>query len=264
MSHRDRLKGCQTTRVEGKSCPNVKGLCQELPQPMFAANTTYQMEGTEENEKHSAEIPENAPQREQETLDEMLSRHRKEISQLQDREIAMKKATVKGSKAEQKAKKKQVEEEISQLSAKLKERQAEELASVGYNSSSSNGKEKGNLDGLVKAIAGVSVTAQADHSKPRSACLVAFLSRGSSPRTYQELREIVAAYMRKNASEFLPFFLSENLTDGNSDNSLAERFEIYCQEVESTAVWGRQLELGALTHCLKKNIMIYSGWLFGT
>ena len=35
------------------------------------------MEGTEEvKEKHSEEIPENAPQKEQETLDEMLSRHR--------------------------------------------------------------------------------------------------------------------------------------------------------------------------------------------
>ncbi|XP_057487348.1 OVARIAN TUMOR DOMAIN-containing deubiquitinating enzyme 5-like [Actinidia eriantha] len=279
------------------------------------------MEGTEEvKEKHSDEIPENAPQKEQETLDEMLSRHRKEISQLQDKEIAMKKAAAKGSKAEQKAKKKQVEEEISQLSAKLKERQAEELASVGY-SSSSNGKEKGNLDSLVKAIAGVSVTAQADHSRPSKSvkrrekraqqeaareqriqeeqsnivsdrmieeeklekkleplglkineikpdghCLyravedqLAFLSGGSSPCTYQELREMVAAYMRKNASEFLPFFLSENLTDGNSDSSLAERFENYCREVESTAAWGGQLELGAMTHCLKKHIMIYSG-----
>ena len=78
----------------------------------------------------------------------------------------MKKAAAKGSKAEQKAKKKQVEEEISQLSAKLKEWQTEELASIGYNSSSSNGKEKGNLGGLVKAIAGVSVTAQADQSRP--------------------------------------------------------------------------------------------------
>lgn len=247
---------------------------------------------------------------------------RKEISQLQNKEIALKKAAAKGSKAEQKAKKKQVEEEISQLSGKLKERHAEELASLGYTSSSNNNEEKkGDLDTLVKAIAGVSVSGQPDHSKPSKSvkrrekraqeeaareqriqeeqdnlvsdrmiekeklekkleplglkiteikpdghCLyravehqLAFLSRGSSPYTFQALREMVAAYMRKNASEFLPFFLSENVTDGNSDNSLTERFENYCREVESTAAWGGQLELGALTHCLKKHIMIFSG-----
>ncbi|KAI8522743.1 hypothetical protein RHMOL_Rhmol13G0020700 [Rhododendron molle] len=280
------------------------------------------MEGTQGEEKHPGEIPENVPQKEQETRDEMLSRHRKEISQLQNKEVALKKAAAKGSKAEQKAKKKQVEEEISQLSGKLKERHAEELASLGYTSSSNNNEEKkGDLDTLVKAIAGVSVSGQPDHSKPSKSvkrrekraqeeaareqriqeeqdnlisdrmieneklekkleplglkiteikpdghCLyravehqLAFLKGGSSPYTFQGLREMVAAYMRKNASEFLPFFLSENVTDGNSDNTLTERFENYCREVESTAAWGGQLELGALSHCLKKHIMIFSG-----
>ncbi|CAB4269077.1 unnamed protein product [Prunus armeniaca] len=236
-----------------------------------------------------------------------------------DKETEMKKAAAKGSKAEQKAKKKQVEEEISRLSAKLKEKHAEELASLGY--STSNGTEKAKLDNLVKAIAGVSVTSQPDQAKPSKSskrrdkraqqdaareqriqeeqsnlvsdrlieneklakkleplgltineikpdghCLyraiqdqLAHLSGGSSPYTYQELREMVAAYMRKHASDFLPFFLSENPVDGDSGDSLAERFENYCKEVESTAAWGGQLELGALTHCLKKCIMIYSG-----
>ncbi|XP_009378909.2 OVARIAN TUMOR DOMAIN-containing deubiquitinating enzyme 5 [Pyrus x bretschneideri] len=254
-----------------------------------------------------------------ETRDEMLSRHRKEISKLQDKETGMKKAAAKGSKAEQKTKKKQVEEEITQLSANLKEKQAAELASLGY--SASNGNEKSKLDTLVKAIAGVSVTSQPEHAKasksskrrekraqqdaareqriqeeqsnlvsdrviedeklekklepfgltikeikPDGHCLyraiqdqLAHLSGGSSPYTYQQLREMVAAYMRKHASDFLPFFLSENPADGDSDDSLAARFENYCKEVESTAAWGGQLELGALTHCLKKPIKIYSG-----
>ncbi|KAK6260184.1 hypothetical protein SCA6_014658 [Theobroma cacao] len=254
-----------------------------------------------------------------ETRDEMLSRHRKEISQLQNKEIELKKAAAKGSKAEQKAKKKQVEEEISRLSAKLKEKHAEELASLGY--SNSIGNDKSNIDNLVKAIAGVSVTTQRDHPKtskgakrrekravqeaareqriqeeqsnivsdrmiedeklekkleplgftyneikPDGHCLyravedqLALLSGGSSPYTYQELREMVAAYMRKHASDFHPFFLSENTIDGDSDDSLVERFENYCKEVESTATWGGQLELGALTHCLRKHIMIFSG-----
>ncbi|XP_059308025.1 OVARIAN TUMOR DOMAIN-containing deubiquitinating enzyme 5 isoform X1 [Lycium ferocissimum] len=268
----------------------------------------------------SEEASESAPQKIPENLEEMLSRHRKEISQLQGKEVAMKKAAAKGSKAEQKAKKKQVDEEVSKLSAKLKEMHAVELASLGYSSGSNNdnGKEKGNLDTLVKAIAGVSVSSQTDHSKPSKSvkrrekraqeeaareqriqeeqsniisdrvieneklerkieplgltvnemkpdghCLyravenqLAVHSGGSSPYTYLELRQMVAAYMRKHATDFLPFFLSENAEGGESDE---KRFENYCREVESTAAWGGQLELGALTHILRKHIMIFSG-----
>ncbi|XWS36214.1 hypothetical protein CRYUN_Cryun20dG0066100 [Craigia yunnanensis] len=99
-----------------------------------------------------------------ETRNEMLSRHiKKEISQLQNKEIELKKAAVKGSKAGQKTKKKQVEEEISRLSIKLKEKNAKELASLGY--SNSNGNDKSNIDDLVKAIARVFITPQLDHPK---------------------------------------------------------------------------------------------------
>ncbi|KAJ4971746.1 hypothetical protein NE237_004845 [Protea cynaroides] len=249
----------------------------------------------------------------------MLSRHRKEITQLQHKEISLKKAAAKGSKAEQKAKKKQVEDEISGLSTELKEKHAQELASLGYNNS--NGKEKSNLDTLVKAIAGVSVATQGDTSKPSKSlkrrekraqqeaareqriqeeqssivsdrlieneklekklgplgllvneikpdghCLyravedqLAFFSGGTSPYNYQELREMVASYMREHLSDFLPFFLSENKLEVEPDISISERFEKYCREVESTAAWGGQLELGALTHCLRKHILIFSG-----
>ncbi|KAL3527857.1 hypothetical protein ACH5RR_012513 [Cinchona calisaya] len=265
------------------------------------------------------EISENAPQKKEETLEEMLSRHRKEISQLQNKEMALKKAAAKGSKAEQKAKKKQVEEEISHLSAKLKEKHEEELAFAGC--SSTNRREKGDLDSLVKAVAGVSVTNRVDKSKPSKSvqrrekraqqeaareqriqeeqrnivserateneklerkleplglaineikpdghCLyravedqLALHTGGSSPYTYQQLREMTATYMRNHAPDFLPFFLSENMGDAQSNNTPAERFENYCREVESTAAWGGQLELGALTHCLRKHIMIFSG-----
>lgn len=60
---------------------------------------------------------------------------------------------------------------------------------------------------------------------------------------------MVAAYIRKHAPDFLPFFLSENIGDGDADGSLDDRFEKYCSEIESTAAWGGQLELGALNHC---------------
>ncbi|OVA15029.1 Ovarian tumor [Macleaya cordata] len=243
----------------------------------------------------------------------------KEITQLQHKEVALKKAAAKGSKAEQKAKKKQVEDEISKLSTELKEKHAEELASLGY--SNSDGKEKSDLDTLVKAIAGVSVQNQGDSSKPSKSvkrrekraqqeadreqriqeeqsnivsdrmieneklekkleplglmvneikpdghCLyravedqLAIFSGGSSPYSYQRLREMVASYMREHESDFLPFFLSDNKIEVDSDKSLSEIFEKYCREVESTAAWGGQLELGALTHCLRKHILIFSG-----
>ncbi|KAL2922313.1 Deubiquitinase OTUD6B [Bienertia sinuspersici] len=233
----------------------------------------------------------------------------------------MKKAAAKGSKAEQKAKKKQVEEEIAKLSANLKEKHAEELSSLGYSSTNSTENDKGNLDTLVKAIAGVSVATPADNHKPSRSvkrrskraqqeaereqrikeeqsnilsdreiedellekklaplgliinevkpdghCLyravedqLAHLSGGSPPYDFQQLRAMVASYMRDHASEFLPFFASENVVEGEADESLLQRFEKYCREVESTAAWGGQLELGALTHCLKKRIMVFSG-----
>ncbi|KAL4197314.1 hypothetical protein AMTRI_Chr04g250480 [Amborella trichopoda] len=262
-------------------------------------------------------VSENPPQKKQETLDEMLSRHRKEIAELQNKETSLRKAAAKGSKADQKAKKKQVEEEISVLSSKLKETQASELASMGY---LSNNKEAGNLDNLVMAIAGVSVSnndsnyaqpskgakrrsrraqqeaereqrIQEEQStiisdrvieneklekkleplgltineiKPDGHCLYRAvedqlsLSPGNKYK-YQDLREMAANYMRENASDFLPFFLSDSKLEVSSEDSPLERFERYCKEVESTVAWGGQLELGALTHCLKKHIVIYSG-----
>ncbi|KAG7530025.1 Papain-like cysteine peptidase superfamily [Arabidopsis thaliana x Arabidopsis arenosa] len=274
----------------------------------------------------SEETPIDASQEQHETVDEMLARHRQEIKQLQNKETEMKKAAAKGSKAEQKAKKKQVEEDVSKLSSKLKEKQLKELASQGFSSSSSTvakdqtNEKKGDIDTLVRAIAGVSVTAQQEHSKPSKSvkrrekrakeeadreqrikeeqsqvtsdrvvenaklekklkplgltineikpdghCLyravenqLANCSGGASPYTYQNLREMAASYMREHKTDFLPFFLSETEGDSNS-GSAEERFEKYCREVESTAAWGSQLELGALTHCLRKHIKVYSG-----
>lgn len=213
-----------------------------------------------------------------------------------------------------------MEEEISRQSTLLKERHTKELASLGYTGDKKN--EKGDLDTLVKAIAGVSVDNQADKGKlskgfkrrekraqqeaererriqeeqsnivsdgaieneklekkllplgltvkeikPDGHCLyravenqLALHSGGSAPYSYLELRKMAASYMRNNVTDFLPFFLSENLVDAESANeSILDLFESYCIEVESTAAWGGQLELGALTHCLKKHIMIYSG-----
>ncbi|KAK1284119.1 hypothetical protein QJS10_CPB21g00654 [Acorus calamus] len=280
-------------------------------------------------DKPSEEVSENPIETKPESREEMLSRHRlagvgyhieymrQETAGLQKKEIELKKAAAKGSKAEQKAKKKQVEDEISRLSTSLKAKQAKELASLGYGSS--EGNDRTGLDNLVMAIAGVTVTNQGERSKPTKGarrrgkraqqeadreqriqeeqsnlisdrmiedeqlekkleplglsineikpdghCLYrAIEDQLSSKVTYQELREMAANYMREHVNDFLPFFLSDNSNnskfDLDSDVPLLERFEIYCKEVESTAAWGGQLELGALTQCLRKHILIFSG-----
>lgn len=250
-----------------------------------------------------------------ESRTEMLARHQHEIKELQSKEIAMKKAASKGSKAEQKAKKKQVEEEIAKLDAKVKTRHAKELSSLGYNTEDSNG-----IDNLVKAIAGVSTTSSGHSGKPsksvkwrekraqqeaeREQRIHEEQSNTTSDRTlenqqlqqklqpfgltlyeikpdghclyravenqlslhplqsqysYQQLREMAAEYMRNHAEDFLPFFSAESENDMESNQSLQERFEKYCREVESTAAWGGQLELGALAHSLRKHVIIVSG-----
>lgn len=276
------------------------------------------MDNGAESQRESSVKSAGEEEKNQESLDDMLSRHRKEITELQNKEISMKKAAAKGSKAEQKAKKKQVEDEISQLSSRLKARQSEELASFGYNTES---KEKGNLNNLVMAIAGASINSKGDASKPSKGakrrekraqqeasreqriqeeqsnivsdrmienerlekkleplgltvneikpdghCLyravedqLSFHSRSTSPYNYMELRQMAANYMREHASDFLPFFLSDNKVEVDSGGSPLDRFKQYCEEVKSTAAWGGQLELGALMHCLKKHIVIYSG-----
>ncbi|KAG8066306.1 hypothetical protein GUJ93_ZPchr0004g39293 [Zizania palustris] len=262
-------------------------------------------------------VEEPALETKQDTLEEVLSRHRKEKSKLQDKETSLKKAAAKGSKAEQKAKKKQVEEEISRLSAELEAKHAKELATFGYKSSGSS--EKGNMDTLVKAIAGVSVTSNVDSTKssksarrrekkakeeaareqriqeeqnnlvsdrmieneklekkleplgltikeikPDGHCLyravenqLSLYSRGTTQYNYQDLRQMTANYMKEHAADFLPFFLADGKVESGPDP--LESFKRYCEEIESTAAWGGQLELGALTHCLKKHIVVYSG-----
>mgnify|MGYP006957854176 CR=1 FL=1 len=74
--------------------------------------------------------------------------HQKEIKELQNREIALKKAAAKGSKAEQKAKKRQVEEDILKQETNMCERHAKELSELGANKEESNTT----IDGLVKDL----------------------------------------------------------------------------------------------------------------
>ncbi|XP_078441411.1 cysteine proteinases superfamily protein [Wolffia australiana] len=234
-----------------------------------------------------------------ESMEEMLARHRKEAAELQSKEMGMKKAAAKGSKAEQKAKKKQVEEEISRLLAELKLRHAAELASQ---SAAAAEKEKGEEEEEEKAAparasksakrrekkaqkeaereqrirdeqsGAVSERAEENRRlqeklaplglavreiKPDGHCLYRAVEDqlgGGGGADYLALRRMAARYMRAHAAEFLPFFLAEGAAA-----AAAEGFERYCAEVEGTAAWGGELELGALAACLRRHIVVFSG-----
>ena len=65
------------------------------------------------------------------------------------------------------------------------------------------------------------------------------------------MRAIAANYMREHRDDFAPF-IEEN------EAGQAVDFEDYCYEVENTAAWGGQLELGALATALQKHIRVYA------
>lgn len=204
-----------------------------------------------------------------------------------------------------------MEDEISRLTAQLKSKHSQELASLGYQTAAD----------VAKAISGVTISGKNEPAKPSKGvrrrekraqqeaareqriqeeqsqivsdrmveneklekkleplgltineikpdghCLyravedqLSLHSHNAARYGYIELRRMVARYMKDNARDFLPFFLAENKMELDSHCTDVERFEKYCEEVESTAAWGGQLEVGALTHCLKKHIIIYSG-----
>lgn len=69
--------------------------------------------------------------------------------------------------------------------------------------------------------------------------------------TALQLRAMAADYMRQHRDDFAPF-IEEN------DEGATVDFEDYCVEIESTAAWGGQLELGALARALQKHIKVYA------
>ncbi|ONK65718.1 uncharacterized protein A4U43_C06F220 [Asparagus officinalis] len=81
-------------------------------------------------------------------------RHREEMRELRNGEMSPKRAAAKGSKSEQKAKKKQVEDEVSHLLSQLEGKHSKDLSSSCYKNP---GLKKDNLDNLQMAVAGASI-----------------------------------------------------------------------------------------------------------
>ncbi|KAG9066810.1 OTU domain-containing protein 6B [Linnemannia hyalina] len=77
------------------------------------------------------------------------------------------------------------------------------------------------------------------------------LQRYQTETTVKALRHETAEYMKAHSDDFLPF-----LTNKQGDMMSPEDFNDYCKELESTAVWGGQPELLALSRAHKVPIWV--------
>ncbi|KAG2482912.1 hypothetical protein HYH03_018192 [Edaphochlamys debaryana] len=73
------------------------------------------------------------------------------------------------------------------------------------------------------------------------------------PPDYLALRRLAAAHIRAHADEFSPFIYDED-----AGGSPGEQLDAYCEELESTAAWGGQLELGALAQALRRQVKVFT------
>lgn len=64
-------------------------------------------------------------------------------------------------------------------------------------------------------------------------------------KSYSELRKVAADYMRKNSDDFIPFIYDSG-----------DKFDVYCDKVESTATWGGQPEIVAISKALEVPIFV--------
>lgn len=69
--------------------------------------------------------------------------------------------------------------------------------------------------------------------------------------SWEELRKLAAAELRTHIERYLPFFETET-------DSAEEAFLQHCAKVESTAEWGGEIEIQALSNRLKRKIVVYS------
>lgn len=67
-----------------------------------------------------------------------------------------------------------------------------------------------------------------------------------------DLRKNVANYVRQNKEDFMPFMTNPDTFEMLTN----EEFEEYCDKIENTKVWGGQLEIRALSNCLKCSITV--------
>lgn len=79
------------------------------------------------------------------------------------------------------------------------------------------------------------------------------LSRQNQQTDMQTLRRLAAEFMLNHEEDFLPF-LTDTVT---GDTYTSDQYVQYCEELASTAAWGGQLEIQALSQALKIPMEVY-------
>ena len=69
--------------------------------------------------------------------------------------------------------------------------------------------------------------------------------------TFKEIRSLAAGYMRDHPNDFIPFMINDS-----GDMLSSKEFEDYCEKIESSAEWGGQIELQAVSKHLNRAIHI--------
>ncbi|KAJ3011122.1 OTU domain-containing protein 6B [Thoreauomyces humboldtii] len=139
-----------------------------------------------------------------------------------------------------------------------KQRKAEEFAAMrrtaALDAANMDNHKENEEKALVAALAPLGL--QIKQIVPDGHCMYNAIShqltiRGEPPRSYKELRTAAAGFLRSHPDDFVPFLVTDAGDMYSSDD-----FEKYCNDVESTAAWGGQLELQALSRTLKLPIHV--------
>ena len=74
------------------------------------------------------------------------------------------------------------------------------------------------------------------------------------PKDHWELRAVAAKFLLEHRSEFECFLDFESTFEANDSNN--DKYAEYCRKIESTGMWGGQLELEALSRALDVTITV--------
>lgn len=85
-------------------------------------------------------------------------------------------------------------------------------------------------------------------------------------RTYQDMRKLASQHMKAHRDDFLPFvsdsdekmagIINSEAGKKNNDHALEDHYLAYCDAIETTAVWGGQPEILALSQALDVPIWV--------
>ncbi|KAH8920576.1 cysteine proteinase, partial [Atractiella rhizophila] len=76
--------------------------------------------------------------------------------------------------------------------------------------------------------------------------------RISSNETYATTRRAAAAFMMEHPDDFLPYLPASEIDPSSPDGVLSpEKYSEYCDSIATTAVWGGQTEINALSRYWK-------------